>query len=156
MGVVDFIPILLMGTLLGIFAGTNATKVRKRQNVLSIFVIALCFIIGRYFSYYILHTTSAYSMKPVGTFIWTLCLGLWVGLICFFLQSRNKEKSSISKEFLFGTVVFGLNWLMYHFFIAIIAEISFIDLFVRVGLDALFTILGLFVWNKLFDKSQLS
>ncbi|MBW9153486.1 hypothetical protein [Clostridium estertheticum] len=152
MGLVDFIPILLMGTLLGVFTGTNVFKNKRGQNMMSVFVIALCFIIGRYFSYTILHITSAYNIKPLGTFIWTLCQGLWVGIIYFILQSGIKGKSVISQSLFFGVVILGLNWLMYHFFIAIIVEVSVISIFIRVGMDLLFIMLGVFVYKKFLFK----
>lgn len=147
MGIADFFPILLMGTLLGIFTGTYEIKNKTKQNVLSVFVIALCFIIGRYISYSILHTTSAYSTKPLETFAWTLCQGVWVGIIYFMLQSGTKGKSVILQGLFFGIIILGLNWLIYHLFIAIIAEVSFIDIFVRVGMDILFTMVGIFIVN---------
>jgi hypothetical protein len=152
MGMTDFVSIVAMGTLLGIFIGTNGTKDKNRQTVFSVFVIALCYIIGRYFSYSILHMTSAYSTEPLGTFIWTIFQGLWVGLIYFILQSGIKGKSVISQGSFFGFAILGLNWLMYDLFIAIVYEVSFMDIFIRVAVDSLFSILGILAYRKLFAK----
>ena len=151
MGLGDFIPILLMGVLLGIFTGTDETQNKKLQNVFSVFVIAIFYIIGRYFAYSILHIQSAYISNPLGTFIWTLCQGLWVGTIYFILHPSIKRKSNISQGLYFGIVIFGSNWLMNHLFIAAIAELS-PDLFIRVGTDILFIIIGVYAYKKLFNK----
>ncbi|MBC2578840.1 hypothetical protein [Clostridium sp. DJ247] len=142
-----------MGILLGIFIGTNETKNRKRQKFFSIFVITIFYIIGRYFAYSILHIESAYSIKPLGTFIWTLCQGLWIGIIYFILQSGIKGKSVVSQGLFFEIVIFGLNWLAYHFFIPVMYDVSLVDIFMRVGIDVLFITVGVCTCKKLFDKS---
>lgn len=151
MGLGDFIPILLMGILLGIFVGTDETQNKERQNVLPVFIIAISYIIGRYFAYSILHIQSAYISNPLGTFIWTLCLGLWVGIIYFILHTSIKGKSIISQGLFFGIVIFGSNWLMNHIFIAVIAELS-PNLFIRAGTDILFVIIGVCAYKKLFTQ----
>jgi hypothetical protein len=58
----------------------NIIKNNKRQNPLFIFIIEIFFIIYWCFSYAIIHATSAYNIKPLQTFIWTLCqeLGYYV------------------------------------------------------------------------------
>ncbi|MDF2934453.1 MAG: hypothetical protein K0R36_3784 [Chryseobacterium sp.] len=153
MGLGDFVPILLMGILLGIFIGSDGTQYRKRQNVWSVLVIAILYIIGRYFAYSILQIESTYVIKPLGTFIWTLCQGLWVGIIFLILQTGIKGKSVISQGLFFGIVIFGSNWLTNHLFIAVISELS-PDLFIRAGTDILFITVGAIVCNKLFPESR--
>lgn len=141
-GLCDGLPILLMGTLIGIYTGTSEIQNTKRQSTLSIPVITLCFIIGRYFSYTILHINSAYNTISLETFIWTFCQGLWIGLMYFILKTGNKGKSIFSQALFFGSVIFGLNWLLYHLFIPLMFEASIVDIFIRVGVDVLFITVG--------------
>lgn len=152
MGISDLFPILFMGILLGIFTGNYTSKNQEAQNVFTIIIVTLFFIIGRYFSYSILNINSAYIIKPLGTFVWTLCQGLCIGILYFILQSGIRGKSIILQALFFGVVIFGLNWLVYHLFLSIIAEVSFIDIFKRVGTDVLFTTLGVLVCKKFYAK----
>jgi hypothetical protein len=153
MGLGDFIPILLMGILLGIFAGTDNTQIKQKNDILSIFIISIFYITGRYFAYSLLHIQSAYITRPIETFIWTLFQGLCVGTIFFNLQSGIKGNSVVSQSLYFGLVIFGSNWLMNHLFIAVVAELS-ADLFIRAGTDILFVMTGVYTYKKLFSKSH--
>ncbi|MGE5604258.1 MAG: hypothetical protein ACM3YE_01035 [Bacteroidota bacterium] len=151
MGLGDFIPILLMGMLLGIFAGTDQPQTGKERNLLAVLTIAFFYILGRYFSNSVLHIESAYLTKPLGTLIWTISQGIWVGIVYYILQPGTKGKSLFSQALFFGTIIFGANWLVNHLFIAVIAEIS-PDIFIRTGMDILFTMLGVYVYQKLFTR----
>lgn len=151
MGLADFTSILFMGILLGIFTGTNQSCNEKKSKPLSIFIVTIFIILGRYFSYSVLHIQSAYASKPLGTFIWTLCVGLSVGIMYFNLKQGIKGNSLVSRGIFLGAIIFGLNWLMYHLYIAILAEVSFTDIFTRVGIDALFAAVGVFIYEKLFE-----
>jgi len=147
MGLGDFIPILLMGILMGIFAGTDETIPRIKPNIWSVLIMAAFYITGRYFGYSVLNIESAYMVQPLGTFIWTLSQGLWVGVIYLILQSGVKGKSPIAQALFFALLVFGANWLANHLFIAAMFQITS-DLFVRVGTDILFVIIGAYVCKK--------
>ena len=153
MGFPDFVSFVLSGTLLGMVAGTNGAQKSEGQSVLVVFSIAIFYLVGRYFAYTVLHISSTYNIKPVGTFFWTLGLGLWVGIIYFLIQPENREKSIVFQGFYFGTIIFGLNWMMNHVFLFTIIEFDF-DLLIRVGTDILFTIIGVCAYMKLFNESR--
>jgi len=153
MGLADCISFVLAGILLGIFTGTDEMKKIKRDNIFAVFIIAFFYVIGRYLAYSVLHIQSAYIIKPLGTFIWTLGLGLWVGMIYFILQSGIKGKSIISRGLFFGIIVFGSNWLMNHLFIFAILEFS-LDNLKRAGTDILFTIIGVCVYKSYMVKGN--
>ena len=152
MGLPDFISFVLSGTLLGMLVGTDGAQNRKSQNVLVVFIIALFFLAGRYFAYMILHISSAYTIKPAGTFFWTLGLGLWVGMIYFLIQPGRREKPIAVQGLWFGAVIFGLNWLLNHVFLFTIIEFDF-DLLIRVGVDIFFTVTGVCTYLKVFNRS---
>lgn len=149
MGFTDFLSIVLMGLLLGIFLGNDNSHNKERQDYLATLVIAIFCIIGRYFAYSIFHIQSAYITKPLGTMSWTICLGIWIGVIYNILQSSVRGKSILSQALFFGLLILGSNWLMNHLFIAIIAEFSQ-DLLIRSGTDILFSILGVYSYKKFF------
>jgi hypothetical protein len=151
MGLTDFVTFVLAGVLLGIFTGIDSRQDKNHHNLTPVFYIAAFYIIGRYFAYSVLHIQSTYISRPIETLVWTICLGLWVGMICFILQSGLKGKSYIAQALFFGIVVFGSNWLINHLFIGVVAGFSS-DLFIRAGIDSVFSSLGLLTYNKFCKK----
>ena len=152
-GLGDFFPILLMGILLGIFAAHSDTTQEKRTHGLSILIVAFFYLAGRYFSYAFLHINSAYRSEPLGTFAWTLCMGLWVGAIYWMLQPGVKGKSVLSRSLYFILVIYGPNWIMNHLFMLTVYEVS-ADLIVRVIADLVFAALGVFVSGEVLKEKQ--
>lgn len=154
-GLCDGLPILLMGVLTGVFVGTPGNKNHRIQKPLAVFIISLLFILGRYLSYSMLHIQSAYQDIPLGTFLWTLCQGLWVSVMYLTLRPGVKGKFSISRALFFGAFIFGVNWLLYHFFIPIMFETSVSDILIRVGVDVLSVTAGAFIYEKIITKLQV-
>ena len=152
-GLSDFFPILLMGILLGIFTAHSDTVQKKRTRGLSILIVAFFYLAGRYFSYAFLHINSAYRSEPLGTFVWTLCMGLWVGAIYWMLQPGVKGKSVLSRSLYFILVIYGPNWIMNHLFMLTVYEVS-ADLIVRVIADLVFAALGVIVSSHLLKEKQ--
>lgn len=151
MGLGDFFPFLLSGFLLGNFIGTEQIQNEKRNNILSIFVIAFFYLTGRYFAYSILHIHSAYITQPAATLVWTLCQGLWIGVIFYILQSGAIGNLIIKQAIFFGIVIFGANWFGNHLFIVFISEFSF-DIFIRVGMDIISVIIGVYVYKEIYTN----
>ncbi|HEX3017438.1 MAG TPA: hypothetical protein VHP31_06245 [Caproicibacter sp.] len=152
-GLSDFFPILLMGILLGIFTAHSNTVQRKRTRGLSILIVAFFYLAGRYFNYAFLHINSAYRSEPLCTFMWTLCMGLWVGAIYWMLQPGVKGKSALSRSLYFILVIYGPNWIMNHLFMLTVYEVS-ADLIVRVISDLVFAALGVFVSGEVLKEKQ--
>lgn len=148
MGLADFIPILLMGLLIGVFAGVAKQKNGRRHHSSSICVIAIFYLAGRYLAYAVFHIQSAYADKPLETFLWTLGMGLWIGVIYYILQPGIMGKSSFTQGLFFGVVIFGANWLMNHLFIVAVLEFT-PDTFIRAGTDIVFVAIGAFLYRKL-------
>lgn len=154
MGLPDLISFVLSGILLGTILGTDSVQKWKSQNVFAILIIALFYFFGRYFGYTVLQINSPYDTNPVGTFFWTISLGLWVGIIYFFMQSGSKEKTIFHHSLYFGCVIYGINWLMNHIFLFAIIKFD-MDLLIRVGGDILFAIIGIFTY-KLINENEVS
>lgn len=148
MGLTDCATFVLSGALLGLMVGTDSADSPKKQNAWAILVIGIFYTVGRYFAYSVMHVQSAINTKPLGTLIWTISQGLWVGIIYQMLQSGTKGKSVITQSVFFGVVIFGLNWLMNHLFMYVIIEFT-LDLLVRVATDVLSTILGIIAFKTL-------
>jgi len=159
-GMADGLPIILMGLLLGVFTGTdtakNNIKKRSNENIISIFVITIFYVVGRYSSYTIIHIDSAYSTKPCATFLWTVGIGLWVGVMYWLLKQGLKGYSPIKRALMFGGLIYGTDWLLYNFFIPLFFETSLVDLLLRAGIDIVFVIVGVFMFEKFVHTSKLA
>lgn len=152
MGLADFVPILLIGILMGSLIGMTRPTEKEPHFVPSVCVIVLFYLAGRYLAYAVFHIQSAYADQPLETFLWTLCMGGWIGVIHFFLQRGAIGKTAFTQGLFFGAVIFGTNWLMNHLFIAAVAAWS-PNLLIRVGTDVVFLSAGAFVCRILFNKS---
>jgi hypothetical protein len=91
---------------------------------------------------------SAYSEKPIPTFLWTVGIGLWIGVM-YWLLRENNQKSSMFNAFRFGVQLFGSYWLIYNLFVLLFVRVSLSDVFVRVIIDVLSVTIGIWGVNKL-------
>ncbi|MEW6182625.1 MAG: hypothetical protein AB1500_05530 [Bacillota bacterium] len=156
-GSVDGISFLLLGVLLGVYSGADSIgKADGRKfaaALVSVTVISLLFLIGRYFAYAVLHLESAYINEPLATFIWTLCLGVWVGVMYQLLRQGIGGNSAFARGLWFGVLVFGSDWLLYTLFRAVFVKIALIQIVLRVGVDVIFVSAGVAVSERLLSRA---
>lgn len=145
----DAISILMLGVLLGRFAGTDNQYAGKRSKIgwMAIIPIPISFLIGRYFGYGIFHIMSVYTQKPIATFLWTLAIG-WSIAITYFLLKERDRKSSAVHAFRFGFLIFGSYWLIYNLFVLVFVRVSVLDIFARVIIDVLSVTIGTWVADR--------
>ena len=148
----DFISIIVLGILLGIFVSQNNNIKKEKQNILSIFIIAIFYIAGRYFAYIFLPIRSAYKNAPLQTFVWTLSIGLWIGIIYWLLIDSSKGKTPFTRTLFFVFIIFGLNWFIYSAFMLTIFAFT-PEIFVRVGSDIVILLLGSLFCQYTFNKN---
>lgn len=146
----DAISILMLGVLLGRFAGTDSPYAGKQTTIdwRAIIPIPLSFIIGRYFGYGIVHMMSAYTLKPIATFLWTLGIGCSIAISYFLLDESDRQSSAVH-AFRFGFLIFGSYWLIYNLFVLVFLRISVLDIFARVIIDVLSVAVGAWVADRL-------
>lgn len=157
-GLADGLPILLLGILLGVLTATdtdNNLEQRAANPLLSIVTVALLYTIGRYFSYAIIHIDSAYSTLPIATLFWTVGMGLWVGGMYQLLKQGVKGNSPLKRALMFGGIVYGTDWLLYHLFMILFFDISLADLVLRAGTDAIFVAVGVFIFERFAHLSKI-
>lgn len=136
-GISDALPMVVLGLLLGGFTAMDSLSPmrRGRPNLRSIPIIALAYLFGRYLAYALLQIDSAYLTMPTATFLWTLGIGLWVGLIYWLLQPGLRGKTAVAQASFFAIFVFGSNWFLFTFFLPLLFEINLLDLFTRALVD---------------------
>jgi hypothetical protein len=149
----DGIPLVILGLLAGKYlAADNENKLRDQKrvknNIISILIIGLFVTLGRYFSYIILNIESGYLINPIGTFFWTLSLGLLIGIMYCLFEQGLKGTTSINRTIFFSLFIFGVNWALYTFFWPILYEVSLIEVIIRLGFDLLYVFIGTFIIEK--------
>lgn len=146
----DGVPIILMSLLLGIYTATDsepATRNKMRGKVTPVLIIAACYFVGRYFAHWVVHTNA--GPNPVVTFLWTLAMAVWMGIMYAALGSGSRGHSPTTRALWFGGVVLGINWGIFYLFMLIFFEWPVLDLVIRPGLDVLFVTLGVYFCEKL-------
>jgi len=153
----DGVPIILMSLLLGIFTATDSDPAagnKMRGKVTPVLIIAAFYFVGRYFAYWVVRTDV--GPNPFATFLWTLAMAVWMGIMYTALSPGSRGDSPTTRALWFGGVVLGIDWLIFHLFMLIFFEMPVLDLVIRPGLDVLFVVLGVFVFEKLVGKQTAS
>jgi hypothetical protein len=167
LGVVDSIAIFILGGFLGRFlsedspGGIEAPCNSEHKSILSIAIIGLFFLIGRYISYAFINIHSVYATHTVQTLIWTLGIGLSFGLTYWILGGAGRRKP-IKQAVWFGIGPFGVMWIMYNLFNLLfvkhsllgITTVSVVGLAVKVAVDILFVMLGIYIFERFYTSKE--
>lgn len=151
----DGLSLLMLGLLLGMFVATDrshATKGEARKTVASVVVIALLFVIGQYCAFMLMSKLPHFSIAGTGTFIWTLVLGLWMGVTCLLLQEGARGDSPMKRAFWFGGIGIGINWLLFNLFVLLFVDVPLRDPVILTIGNILPVIIGVFVAEKFWGR----
>ena len=150
-GICDFIPILVMSLLLGICTVKSNIINKKKMPTnlgnmfLTIFIFSAIFFIGRYVLYYTNTINSGYLTSPSFTFIWTILMGVCIGIAYILLGQTTQSSSPLLSALKFGVIVFGVNWLVFLIFIPLIFNDFLIDTTIRIASDILLVTLSYYL-----------
>jgi len=146
MGLADGVPILIMGTLLGVATATarDSRPRQARATILAVPTIAVCYVVGRYFAYLVLGIDSAVATEPLGTFLWTLGIGVWVGVMYLLPGPGVEPTTATGRAVVFGCVVYGIDWTLFNAFLLVVHDMNALLLILRPLTDAVFVTLGVF------------
>ncbi len=157
-GALDGISLLILGLLLGMFAATDSNQIaikKTKKIVLSVFIIALFFIVGQYLAFiFIGGNLPHFTITGPAAFIWTLALGLWMGIIYLLLEEGIIKYSLIKRSFWFGGIVIGINWLFFNLFMILILDVPLLDPVILAGLNILSVIVGVLVFQKVIEAPR--
>ncbi len=150
----DVVPIFFMCLLLAKLTTLDTTQAQRRESIrkslMAAATIAATYTLGRYFAYVVLHIESGLVPRPLATLIWTIGMGVSIGVI-YLLLEHNTADSTLTRRLIRFGVVFGINWLLFTLFVPLVFDESNLLVFtVRAGLDVAFVFLGLLVsakWN---------
>jgi hypothetical protein len=154
-GIADGCGILLLSLLLGKFMAGDTPNEEKRGGTTfpASLIIAVIFVVARYFSYTVLHIESTYIERPMATFLWTAGMGGWVAIMVRLVGRYLRSSHPLKQAFLFGGLVFGLNWLVFNLFALLFIVIPLWDLLFRSVIDALGVTAGVYI-SSLLPKQR--
>jgi hypothetical protein len=156
--IADSAVLLVMGVLLGRFISTSSQTLEKvkftKHSLLNIGLITILFFIGRMIEYTIFDIYSSFDKSPIYTTLWVIGTGIVIGLIFNYMNPLIKDKSIITKSFLFAVVIFGVDLFAFNFFIPIVFDFNLLDLFIRTIIDITFVFIGSYIINR-FQLAKL-
>ncbi len=131
-GLSDAVPVLIMSVLLAVFVFRSDTvefvQSDRLRAVPVLLTISLVFLAARYLGYASGIIGSGHSEYPVATFLWTLLMGISVGVVFLLLWNATLSSSTVRSAAGFGIWVFGVNWLVFMAFIPMLFEGVFVDI----------------------------
>ena len=159
---VDAIPLIILGILLGKFfaSGKQSNQMYNKNYIITFVAITLFYLIGRYFSYAILGIDSGFIERPLATFIWTFCMGLTFGVFYLLVGKYVKGEKLIKRAIMFGAGIVGINWLIYNLFAPLIFQESIINtlhnmIMGRVIVDIFSITLGTYIGEGVLNKFRI-
>lgn len=149
---VDSISIMILGILLGIFVkNDNIYKDKKSNyNLLKILIVAIVYVMGRIFSYFVIGVNSGMISMPVYNFLWVVGVGVTTGFF-YMINSNDRKDSPLKMSLWFGLSFYGPIWFIYNSLnllfvkheLSGIGRASIFDLYLKTGIDILFVTIGI-------------
>lgn len=133
--IADSLALIAMGLLLGWMFGRTRENARKQSHLaIPVLVITICFLSGRLLLYYIADIYSTFAAKPLETLLWSLLTGFAVACVMAWM-SRFVEGCRIRKAMVLGGLLFGMDLLLFNFFMPLVFTVDIPDLILRTVVD---------------------
>jgi dolichyl-phosphate-mannose--protein O-mannosyl transferase len=148
----DAFSLLVMGALAGIMLGRKEAKNDSKEAVKSslpaIAAITVLFIIGRLIQYYVVGIYSSFAEKPVETIAWCVVAGLAIACVLDWFNKQVQQSSRTANALMVGGVLFGLNLVLFNFFVPLVLDVGLPDLLIRTGVDIAAVTIGCLFFEK--------
>lgn len=147
----DSFALIVMGILVGNFFGQSKKLEHKKlcfqEYIVPFLTISVCFIIGRLIQYNAIKIYSCYNTERLDTVIWCICTGIIVALSIIFFKRHLKPNNFIYNALITGGVLFGINLILFNFFVPLVFKADILDLILRTVIDFLSVIIGSLTLN---------
>ena len=136
--IADSIALLVLGSLSGIFLCDKGKKYCEKTfkiNVFSTIVITIFFAIGRIIQYEVIGIYSSYDIDKFGSIVWVVFVGFVLSLVLQWLNDKLFATKPFIRPLLLGVVLFGVDLLLFNFFMPLVFDADIPDLIIRTCMD---------------------
>ncbi len=133
----DGVTLLLMGVLVGRLLGESRSSFGLRQPapLRPVFMIALCFLLGRLLLYVGFGIYSSFAENATETIGWCLLTGSVVAVVLVWLNRSVEVSGLLARAGTVGGLLFGINLTVFNFFMPLVFDVGLADLVLRTAVD---------------------
>ena len=143
--IADSLALIVMGLLLGWLFGNPAQQADKKNlpfPILPALTVTACFFAGRMLQYLFLDIYSSFDEKPLETVLWCLLTGIATSCVMVWLSRYVDSCGRIKRALILGGLLFGVNLVLFNFFMPLVFAADIPDLILRSFIDILAVTVG--------------
>lgn len=145
--IADSIALLVMGWLTGLLLCEKGKKVCENTfkiDFISTITISVFFTLGRMIQYKVIGIYSSYPVDKTGSMLWAVFVGFVLSLVMQWLNDKLCVKNRFTRPVLLGMVLFGVDLLLFNFFMPLVFDADIPDLIIRTCVDVFSVTAGCF------------
>lgn len=162
----DGMTLIALGFLIGLLLAKDSYKPEEKQYIsikktgFNFMCIFACFVAGRIFLYTVMNIYSSINTHLFETILWLIITGITVSAVLIWLGQFIMNRSKVIRAVLVGCVLFGVNLILFNFFMPLVLMSDITDLFIRTFTEIFFVTVGmLFLPDRtalvIFDKNSV-
>ena len=143
--VADSLALIVMGLLLGWLFGNPARQADKEKSpfpILPVLAVTGGFFVGRMIQYLVFGIYSSFDEKPLETVLWCLLTGIAISCVMAWLNLYIHSENRIKRALILGGLLFGVDLLLFNFFMPLVFDADIPDLLLRTFIDIVSVTVG--------------
>ena len=155
--IADSVALIIMGLMLGWLFGKSKRSAGWQKTafpVLPVLTVTVCFFAGRMIQYFIFDTYSSFDEKTLETVLWCLLTGIAISCVMVWLNLHISNGNRIKRAMILGCLLFGVDLILFNFFMPLVFSADIPDLILRPFVDILTVTLGCLVFSDTRDLDK--
>lgn len=155
--IADSVALIIMGLMLGWLFGKSKCSAGWQKTafpVLPVLTVTVCFFAGRMIQYLIFDTYSSFDEKTLETVLWCLLTGIAISCVMVWLNLHISNGNRIKRAMILGCLLFGMDLILFNFFMPLVFSADIPDLILRTFVDILTVTLGCLVFSDTRDLDK--
>lgn len=155
--IADSVALIIMGLMLGWLFGKSKRSAGWQKTafpVLPVLTVTVCFFAGRMIQYLIFDTYSSFDEKTLETVLWCLLTGIAISCVMVWLNLHISNGNRIKRAMILGCLLFGVDLILFNFFMPLVFSTDIPDLVLRTFVDILTVTLGCLVFSDTRDLDK--
>ena len=155
--IADSVALIIMGLMLGWLFGKSKRSAGWQKTafpVLPVLTVTVCFFAGRMIQYLIFDTYSSFDEKTLETVLWCLLTGIAISCVMVWLNLHISNGNRIKRAMILGCLLFGVDLILFNFFMPLVFSTDIPDLILRTFVDILTVTLGCLVFSDTRDLDK--